>query len=78
MTMKRIAIGISCCVQTYLSVLRRSWLFGHSNARGFPMKRLISIKLDYVLMEVNRLGVKTTGTLMPLSLHGLAFDYCSL
>jgi hypothetical protein len=62
----------------YLSVLKQSWPFGHSSARGFPMECLISIKPDYVLMEVNRLGVKMTGILMLLSLHGLAFDFCLL
>ncbi len=62
----------------YLSVLKQSWPFGCSNARGFLMEGLISIKPDYVLMEVNKLGVKTTGILMPLSLHGLAFCLCLL
>jgi hypothetical protein len=57
---------------------KQSWLFGHSSARGFPMECLISIKPDYVLMEVNRPGVKTTGILMILSLHGLAFNFCLL
>jgi hypothetical protein len=71
-----IVTGISCCKKTYLLALRQSWPLGCSNASGSPMERSISIRPDYVLMEINRLGVKTTGTHMLLSLHGLVFDFC--
>ncbi len=69
---------LSCCVQIYLLALKQSWLFGHSNERDFPMERLTSIRLNYALMEVNKLGVKTTGILMLLLIHGLVFDFCLL
>ncbi len=82
MTTKLVVTGISCCVQIYLLALKQSWLFGHSNERDFPMERLLSIRLsirlDYALTEVNKLGVKTTGILMLLLLHGLVFDFCLL
>ncbi len=51
---------------------------GHSNSSNPLTERSISIRPDYVLMEVVRLGVKTTGTHMLLSLHGLVFDFCVL
>ncbi len=73
-----VVTGISCYVKTYLLVLRQSWPFGCSNASDSPTECSISIRPDYVLMEVNRLGVKTTGTHMLLSLHGLVFDVCLL
>jgi len=46
--------------------------------RDFPMECLINTRPDYVLTEVNKLGVKTTGIPMLQSLHGLVFDFCSL
>jgi hypothetical protein len=73
-----IVTGISCYVKTYLSTLRQSWLFGCSNTSNSPMEHSISIRPDYVLMDVNRLGVKTTGTHMLLSLHELVFNFCLL
>jgi hypothetical protein len=76
--MRIIVSGISCYVKTYLSALRQSWPFGCSNASNSPTEHSISIRPNYVLMEVNRLRVKTTGTHMLLLLHGLVFDFCLL
>ncbi len=67
---------ISCYKKTYLLALRQSWPFGCSNASNSPTEHSISIRPDYVLMEVKRLGVKTSGTHMLLSLHGLVFHFC--
>ncbi len=78
MTTKLVITGISCCVQIHLLALKQSWLFGHSNERDFPMERLISIRLNYALTEVNKLGFKTNGILMLLLLHGLVLDFCLL
>ena len=77
LTTRLVVTGISCCVQTYLLALKQSWPSGHSNERGFPTEHWISIRPDYVPTEVNKLGVKTTGILMLLLLHGPAFDFCS-
>ncbi len=42
------------------------------------MEWSISIRPDYVLMEVNRLGVKTPGTHVLQLLHGLVIYFCLL
>ena len=42
------------------------------------MEHLINTRPDYVLTEVNKLGVKTTGIPMLQSLHVLVFNFCSL
>jgi hypothetical protein len=73
-----IVTGISRCKKTYLLLLRQSWLFGCSSASSSPMECSMRIRPNYVLMEVNRLGVKTTGAHNLLSLHGLVFDFCLL
>ncbi len=73
-----IVTGISCCKKTYLLALRQSLPFGCSNASSSPTEHSISIRPKYVLMEVNRLGVKTTGTYMLLLLHGLVFSFSLL
>jgi hypothetical protein len=73
-TTKLITIGILCYTRIYLLAPRQSWPFGPSSAKDFRMEILISIRLDYVHMEVSKLGFKTTGTSMLQLSCGQASD----
>jgi hypothetical protein len=74
MTTGLVTIGILCYTRIYLLAPRQSWPFGPSSAKDFRMGLSISIRLNYVHMEVSKLGVKTTGTCMLQLSHGQVSD----